>query len=173
MVAIRPLGPNDREAYQAHLKRVDSSAHAPELQDGAAFVLGAFVDADGRAALIGHLSIHLQPLEHRTDLPLSLLELENTSFSDSYPPGLVEGFVWTFDVEEAHRRRGIGRRLQLAALEECRRRGLYQLRSWSSLDRPANYALKIGLGFAVHPGHTYLPRREKWVRGVYFVMPLR
>ena len=173
MAGVRLLNSADQAAYTAHLERVDSSSHAPALDDEEAFVLGVFDDEDTGKKLIGHISVHLQPLEHRPELPLTLLELENEHLTDTYPPGLVEGFVWTFEVEESRRRRGLGRALQLAAVEECRRRGLYQLRSWSSLDRPANYALKIGLGFAVHPGHTYLANRERWVRGVFFVMPLK
>jgi len=160
--------PADTRAYAEHLERVGSTNHAPRLADPQAFVLGVF---DG-AELIAHLAVLLQPLVHRADEPIALLELDNESFTDAYPPGLIEGFVQTFDVEEPYRRRGTGSRLQLTALEESRRRGAHQLRSWSSLDRPANYALKIALGFAVHPGHSYLPAQDRWVRGVYFVKPV-
>lgn len=160
--------PADAGAYAEHLERVGSTKHAPTLDNPDAFVLGVFVGKD----LIAHLAVLLQPLAHRADEPIALLELDNESFTDAYPPGLIEGFVQTFDVEEPYRRRGVGSRLQLAALEECRNRGAHQLRSWSSLDRPANYALKIALGFAAHPGHSYLPAHDRWVRGTYFVKPV-
>lgn len=87
--------------------------------------------------------------------------------SDQRP--LRELFVRSFAVDEAHRRQGYGRALQLAALDLARCLGCYQLRSWSSLDKHANYALKIGLGFAVHPAiqvaHNGTP-----ISGAYFVM---
>ena len=46
------------------------------------------------------------------------------------------------------------------------------MRSWSSLDKPANYALKLALGFAVHPGYDYVARLDKWVPGAFFIKKL-
>lgn len=37
------------------------------------------------------------------------------------------------------------------ALELTCALGACQMRSWSSLDKTANYALKLSLGFAAHP----------------------
>lgn len=85
---------------------------------------------------------------------------------------LTETFVMTFAVDEAHRRRGHGRALQLAAIALSRDLGAWQMRSWSSLDKPAHYALKLSLGF------TAVPAREPWGRdgtdvcGVHFLMSL-
>ncbi len=64
---------------------------------------------------------------------------------------LHEMFVYTFAVDEDQRRRGVGQMLQLAALDLTRAAGCYQMRSWSSADHLANHALKISLGFSVHP----------------------
>jgi GNAT superfamily N-acetyltransferase len=64
---------------------------------------------------------------------------------------LYETFVQTFRVEEAHRRKGYGRALQLEALRVTKVLGCIQMRSWSSLDKPANYQLKFSLGFGFHP----------------------
>ena len=42
------------------------------------------------------------------------------------------------------------------------------MRSWSSLDKPANYALKLSLGFAMHPS-VHDAASGYQVSGVYFV----
>lgn len=81
---------------------------------------------------------------------------------------LRETFVQTFCVEEAHRRAGLGRALQEAALALTRERGCVQMRSWSSLDKPANYALKLSLGFAMLPA-VHDAAAGYQVSGVYFV----
>ena len=74
----------------------------------------------------------------------------------------------TFGVEAPQRCRGLGRALQEAALEWTRERGCLQMRSWSSIDKPENYTLKLSLGFAmlpaVHDAASGYP-----VSGVYFV----
>ncbi len=64
---------------------------------------------------------------------------------------LFETLVQTFRVDEAHRRKGYGRALQEAALKFTEESGCIQMRSWSSLDKQANYALKLSLGFGFHP----------------------
>ena len=56
---------------------------------------------------------------------------------------LTETFVQTFFVDEGFRRHGLGERLQLEGLAVTRALGAYQMRSWSSLDKPVNYQLKI------------------------------
>jgi len=151
--------------YAKHLERIGDSPHAFKPPDDEGFVIVAPEDDK----VVGHISIKQQPVVHRDDLPIKLLDMPNKRFIDTYPPGLIEGFVQTFDVEEEYRRRGIGSGLQQAAFAQCCQRQLYQMRSWSSLDRPANYALKIALGFAVHPGHSYLSKRDEWVAGAFFV----
>jgi GNAT superfamily N-acetyltransferase len=86
----------------------------------------------------------------------------------SYNLPLEELFVQTFTVEEAHRRQGHGEALQRAGLALAAELGCYQLRSWSSLDRTANYALKLKLGFAAHPA-IFTTDTGLEVSGVYFV----
>ncbi|MGD2028216.1 MAG: GNAT family N-acetyltransferase [Anaerolineales bacterium] len=81
---------------------------------------------------------------------------------------LYETFVQTFFIDEDHRRRGHGEALQLAALEKTRALGCYQMRSWSSLDKDANYHLKLKLGFGFHP-EVQVTSSGLAVSGGYFV----
>jgi hypothetical protein len=76
--------------------------------------------------------------------------------------------VQTFHVNETNRRSGLGERLQQHALTVTRDLGCYQMRSWSSLDRDANYLLKLKLGFAAHPA-VYKTESGLEVSGIYFV----
>ena len=81
---------------------------------------------------------------------------------------LYETFVQTFRVAESHRRKGYGRALQLEALQVTKELGCIQMRSWSSLDKPANYQLKFSLGFGFHPEIQQTASGLK-VSGGYFV----
>lgn len=81
---------------------------------------------------------------------------------------LKETFVQTFFVDEAYRRQGLGEALQREALEVTRQLGCYQMRSWSSQDKDANYRLKLKLGFAAHPA-VYETDSGLKVSGLYFV----
>ena len=85
---------------------------------------------------------------------------------DDHP--LYETFVQSFFVEEYHRQQGHGAALQLTALEKTRALGCYQMRSWSSLDKDANYRLKLKLGFGFHPEVQGTPSGLA-VSGGYFV----
>jgi hypothetical protein len=58
--------------------------------------------------------------------------------------------------------------LQEAALDFAKESSCIQMRSWSSLDKPANYQLKISLGFAFHPEVQQTPSGLR-VSGGYFV----
>jgi GNAT superfamily N-acetyltransferase len=167
---IRPITPDSPgpEELRAHLERTGQGREFPDLQGEEFFAFGAFDEAE----LVGHVSVKVQPITVPTGVPVPVLDLTVKTFREAAGGDLLEGFVQSFAVEEAHRRRGLGRRLQLAALAECRRRGFLQMRSWSSLDKPANYALKLALGFAVHPGYDYVARLGKWVPGVFFVEKL-
>ena len=115
--------------------------------------------------VIGHLTLQQQPI---------LIPATEWSGGQEQPvtgPGgqpLPEMFVQTFAVDESHRRQGFGRALQLAALGLTRECGCYQLRSWSSANHPANYALKLSLGFGAAPA-TYQAANGLEVCGVYFV----
>ena len=120
-----------------------NGAHDPECH-----YLGVAVE--GGNDVIGHLSLRVQSLE----LPGSL--------------ALMETFVNTFAVEPEYRRRGYGRALQQASVRLSGDLNCYQMRSWSSLDHPENYTLKIALGFGVHPAVIETATGET-VKGVYFV----
>jgi GNAT superfamily N-acetyltransferase len=80
---------------------------------------------------------------------------------------LTEAKVLAFGVIPAQQRQGIGRALQEAALWRAERLGCYQVRSHSSGSHTANHALKLAMGFGVHP----IVRGDD-KGGVYFVMPL-
>jgi len=80
---------------------------------------------------------------------------------------LIEGKVMAFGVVEAHRRQGIGRALQEAALRLAQRLGCYQLRSHSSSSNTANHQLKLSMGFGIQR----IIRGEDR-QGAYFIMPL-
>ena len=76
-----------------------------------------------------------------------------------------EAYVLAFGVAEDHRRRGVG----TAAAERVDRAShdprLLQVRSRSAGDRAANHALKLSLGFGVHP-------TKDTDQGVFFVLRL-
>jgi len=114
-------------------------------------------------AVVGHISLLVSdlsaPQTEPDDAPFPLV---------LHGRVLRETWVETFAVEDDMRRRGIGRALQLAALDLTRRLDCYQMHSWSTLDKAENYALKLSLGFAAHPGiHTSRDGRQ--FAGVYFV----
>ncbi|MBN1964407.1 MAG: GNAT family N-acetyltransferase [Anaerolineae bacterium] len=151
-------------AYVAHLRRIEQARWVvteggQPLDD--LYFLGVVIDDE----VVGNISLKRQsiiiPATEWTggqDTPLN--------GPDGEP--LQELFVQTFAVEAAYRRHGYGRALQLAALVLTRELGCHQLRSWSSLDKPANYALKLSLGFAVHPAIS--PTSAGYdVSGVYFI----
>jgi GNAT superfamily N-acetyltransferase len=81
---------------------------------------------------------------------------------------LIEAKILAFGVPESYRRRGIGTRLQRAAIDLARELGCYQLRSWSLAHYTANHALKLKLGFAAQP-----EQRANGQQGFYFVLPLK
>jgi GNAT superfamily N-acetyltransferase len=64
---------------------------------------------------------------------------------------LREGYVETFGVAPSARRQGIGEALQLHAMDQCRSLGCYQIRSRSPVTSVENYALKLKMGYVVHP----------------------
>lgn len=127
------------------------------------FCLGKVVDDK----VVGHLVVRKQPLiipatEWSQDLDHDL--------RDEGGRHLEELFVQTFAVNDNFRRQGIGSALQLAALQLGSDLKCVQLRSWSSLDKPENYSLKLRLGFCVHPAVDELPDGRK-ISGAYFVAP--
>lgn len=109
-------------------------------------------------AIVGFLRFVVQPIGPDNDQPPVRVG-EKT---------LNEAKVLAFGVVGPARRRGIGTKLQHAALEWARELSCYQVRSYSDGTRRANHHLKLKLGYAVHP----VVRGED-KRGAYFVMPLR
>lgn len=145
--------------HQHHMAR--EVLLAPDQPLPALYVLGAVTDAD---VVVGHIAMRMQ----RLAVPLAARDETVQTLNGPCERPLREMFVRSFAVDAAHRRQGHGRALQCSALELTRRLGCYQLRSWSSLDKTANYALKLNLGFAAHPAiqHT---ANGKPISGVYFV----
>ena len=76
-----------------------------------------------------------------------------------------EAYVLAFGVAEVQRRRGVGTALQNELIQRAATLGCYQVRSRSSGDRLANHALKLSLGFGVHP-------TKATDAAVFFVLPL-
>lgn len=109
-------------------------------------------------SVVGFLRFVVQPIGPDADCPEIVLNGER----------LIEAKVIACGVAEAHRRRGVGRALQKGLIEHARALNCYQIRSHSGGDHPENHALKLAMGFGVHPivrgGDT---------RGAYFILPLR
>jgi GNAT superfamily N-acetyltransferase len=145
-------------SYVAHLRRASMvrwSISPEELPLENTVYLGTRANR----LVIGHISVRIQPIQ---------IPGMDQVLRDSSGDILNELFVQTFAVEENYRRRGYGRALQQAALNLLPTLHCCQMRSWSSFDKPANYALKISLGFAVCPATYEAPNGEK-ISGVYFV----
>lgn len=148
----------------AHLARHNMRDHV--IEDDHRLLPGVYLLAAVNADhVIGHIAVRMQ----RIIIPATAWSGGDTHPLDG-PDGrpLREMFVQTFAVDEAYRRQGHGRALQLAALTLAKRLRCYQLRSWSSLDKDANYALKLSLGFAVYPAVQESASGEP-ISGVYFV----
>lgn len=114
--------------------------------------------------VIGHIALKMQHIA----LPTANNEPPSSPLMTRDQCPIRELFVQTFAVDDKFRNQGRGRMLQLAALDLCRRLGCYQLRSWSSADKLANYTLKLSLGFAIHPAIQETPDGQQ-ISGVYFV----
>jgi GNAT superfamily N-acetyltransferase len=66
---------------------------------------------------------------------------------------LMEGYVEAFAVIPEYRRQGVGQTMQNRAIALCKQRGCYQIRSRSPITSQENYALKLKMGYAIHPSH--------------------
>ncbi len=80
---------------------------------------------------------------------------------------LVEAKIHAFAVHPGFRNQGIGTALQKRAILLAKQLGCYQLASYSSYGRDANFHVKLSLGFCVQP--EVHGNQEK---GVYFILPL-
>ncbi len=151
--------------YCAHLHACDHGQwvldeHNAPLQQGLVFL--AALEGD---EIVGSLSLLPQQI---TIPPTDWAEDRDRVLRDAEGNPIFETLVQTFFVDPPHRRQGHGRALQLAALQKTRELGCFQMRSWSSLDKPANYQLKLSLGFAFHPEVQVTASGLK-VSGGYFV----
>lgn len=155
----------DWEAFIRHLKRVKMARHSlkNEQPKPDTHYFGVTV----KTRVVGHIAIRVQPLS----VPVSKSTDGAPMILTRGGVALMETFVQTFAVEEAYQRRGYGRGLQQTAIDFSREMGCYQMRSWSSGDRQANYALKLSMGFAAVPGLYPIPGGET-ISGMYFVMIL-
>ncbi len=136
------------------------------VPDQVPFVLGDYYRAYPCTLLValvngevtGFLRFAVQPIGPEAGCPALYL--------DAVP--LHEAKIHVFAVSEAYRNRGIGTRLQKQAIRRARHLGCYQLASYSSYGRDANYHVKLSLGFAAQP-EVHGDNDQ----GCYFLMPLR
>ena len=82
---------------------------------------------------------------------------------------VIEARSVAIGVRPPFRRRGIGRRLQEAAISWARELGCYQLRSRSCYSCVENHALKLSMGFCIQPAVGEKDGNES----AYFVLPLK
>lgn len=80
---------------------------------------------------------------------------------------LTEAKIHAFAVREERRGQGIGTALQRWAIRRAKELGCYQVASYSSYGRDANYHVKLSLGFGAQP-----EAHGDEEQGVYFIMPL-
>ncbi len=108
--------------------------------------------------VVGFLRFAVQPIGPEAHCPPLKL--------DRVP--LTEAKIHAFGVRPEWRGQGIGTLLQKHAIRRARELGCYQVASYSSYGRAANYHLKLSLGFAVQP-EVHGDNEQ----GSYFLMPLR
>lgn len=124
-----------------------------------------------------HLGIYtLVALEENEIAGILRFWTQAIGVDEDKPPFMVEGTaaieakVVTFHVLHGFRNRGIGRSLEVAAVEWARELGCYQVRSRSEYSRRENHHLKASLGFGISPGRN---RPDTPKDTAFFVLPLR
>ncbi len=110
------------------------------------------------ASVVGYLRFWTQQIGIDEDKPPCFLNGQS----------LFEAKAATFAVRPEYRRQGIGRRLQIEAIEWARELGCYQLRSRSPYSSAENHALKLSMGFAIQPAV-----QAEATPTAYFMLPLR
>ncbi len=110
--------------------------------------------------ILGHISLIKQEITVPGE-PAQVLKMRGEA--------LWETFVQTFHVDEGARNQGIGTALQEAAVKKTRDLRFYQIRSWSSLDKEANYAVKLRLGFSFHPAVHTVKLSSQQIPGGFFI----
>jgi len=156
-------------AMVAHLRACDQARWVLDDDDLPKEADLVFLGVTDGEKVIGSLTLKKQTIT----MPASEWagERDRRLFGPDGEP-LYETFVQTFFVDEDHRRKGYGLALQQQALQVTAQLGCIQMRSWSSLDKPANYQLKLKLGFAFHPEIQETPSGLR-VSGGYFVKRVR
>jgi GNAT superfamily N-acetyltransferase len=157
------------EAYIHHLKANKQATWVLDTGDRPLSEKIIFLGIEQDRAVAASLTLKLQPLVAPDSDWAAGMEKVITGEEGK---ALSETYVQTFCVDESYRRRGLGELLQLEGLAVTRELGAYQMRSWSSLDKPANYQLKLKLGFAAHPAITETDSGLK-VSGVFFVKTVK
>ena len=151
--------------YVAHLRHNDQARWVLNGRDRPKFEEMVLLGIEQDGAIVASLTLKVQPIVTPATVWAGGKE---TVLKDADGEMLTETFVQTFYVNEAYRRRGLGELLQQEGVAATRQLGCYQMRSWSSLDRDANYQLKLKLGFAAHPA-VYETDSGLQVSGIYFV----
>ena len=108
--------------------------------------------------VVGFLRFAVQPIGPEAKCPP--LYLDGVQLS--------EAKIHAFAVREDSRGQGIGTELQRQAIRRARELGCFQVASYSSYGRDANYHIKLSLGFGVQP-EVHGDNEQ----GVYFIMPLQ
>ena len=98
--------------------------------------------ASSDGSIVGFLMFLVQTIGPEAGCP-ELLDRHGTP--------LVEAKIRSFLVLEEFRGEGIGTALQREAIVKAADMGAYQIRSRSDIDRVANYAIKLKLGYAASP----------------------
>ena len=80
---------------------------------------------------------------------------------------LTEAKINVFVVHADFRGGGLGTQLQKYVIEHARMSGCYQVASYSTYDKVANYHVKLKLGFCVQP-----EKQSDGTQGCYFLMRL-
>lgn len=135
----------DSVAYNAVVvvaEQLDQARYIPARESYAerSILLAAFVDG----VCVGFLRFLIAVIGRDAQRP---------PIHDAAGAPLTEGYVEAFGVLPAFRWRGIGEALQQHAIDTCRASGCYQIRSRSPVSSVENYALKLKMGYAIHPSH--------------------
>jgi GNAT superfamily N-acetyltransferase len=152
------------QAYVTHLNNCNQAQWVLDADDLPKSDDLVFLGVQDGAVVVASLTLKVQPIVIPATEWAGGVE---TTLKDAAGEVLNETFVQTFHVDEAYRRRGIGEKLQREGLAYTKKLGCYQMRSWSSLNRDANYRLKLKLGFAAHPEVQQTESGLK-VSGIYF-----
>ncbi len=108
--------------------------------------------------VVGFLRFAVQPIGPEAKCPPLILD----------DAQLTEAKIHAFAVREDSRGQGIGTALQIQAIHRAKELGCYQVSSYSSYNRKANYRIKLSLGFGAQP-EVHGDNEQ----GVYFIMPLQ